>query len=435
MDNIFTYMNKIDKEKTAPLAYRMRPQNLNDYIGQSHILGNNKPLKKLIEADKFSSIILYGKSGTGKTSLAKIIANMTEANFIKINATTSSKSDLVKVISQSSDIASLYQKNTIVFIDEIHRFNKAQQDYLLPFVEDGTIRLIGATTENPYFEVNPALISRSVVFTLNNLSYDESYELILRAINFLEREDGINIKIEEDAKKMLIRYSAGDARSLLQYIEILISTKENDIIVKSDVEAFLNSATSGYSTDDHYDTISAFIKSIRGSDPDASLYYLARMLDAGEDIKFICRRLMILASEDVGNADPMALILATNASLAVERVGFYEGRIILSQITTYLACAPKSNSSYTAIERAMEIVKNNRYDIPNYLKDAHYKGAEDLDRGIGYKYPHNYTDGYIEQRYLPKEIENEKIYNPKKIGFENEIINNLKKIRGIKDEA
>ena len=436
--DLFEYMRNTTKEKESPLAARLRPVTLEDVVGQEHIIGKDKLLYRAIKADKLSSIIFYGPPGTGKTTLAKVIANTTSAEFKQINATIAGKKDMEEVINNAKDILAMYAKRTILFIDEIHRFNKSQQDYLLPFVEDGTIILIGATTENPYFEVNGALISRSVIFELKPLSRENIKELIKRAV--YDKDKGLgsfNAVIEEDALDFLAELSGGDARHALNAIELGVMTtdrSEDDIIhiTVEVVQECIQKRRISYDKtgDNHYDTISAFIKSMRGSDPDAAVYYLAKMLYAGEDISFIARRIMICASEDVGNADPMALVVAVNASLAVERIGMPEAQIILSNAVTYVACAPKSNAACEAIFAANEeIRKSGNLPIPSHLQDAHYKGAAKLDRGTGYKYAHDYPNHYVEQQYLPYELTGKKFYEPSWNGYEQKIREHMKKLK------
>ena len=362
--NIFDYMRSNDMEKEAPLAARMRPRTLDEVAGQEHIIGKDKLLYRAIKADKISSVIFYGPPGTGKTTLAKVIASTTSAEFTQINATVAGKKDMEEVVAKAKEIQGMYGKRTILFIDEIHRFNKAQQDYLLPFVEDGTVILIGATTENPYFEVNGALLSRSIIFELKPIPMEAVRELLKKAVYDTERGMGAyEAVIDEDALDFLADISGGDARHALNAIELgIMSTGRGDdgkIHITLDVaQECIQKRAARYdkSGDNHYDTISAFIKSMRGSDPDAAVYYLARMLYAGENVAFVARRIMICAAEDVGNADPQALVIATNASLAVERIGMPEAQIILAQAAAYVASAPKSNSSSEAVFRAMEEV-------------------------------------------------------------------------------
>ena len=437
--DLFDYMREQNMESESPLASRLRPTTLDEVVGQQHIVGKDKLLYRAIKADKLSSIIFYGPPGTGKTTLAKVIANTTSAEFKQINATSAGKKDMEEVVQQAKNNQGMYGKKTILFIDEIHRFNKGQQDYLLPFVEDGTIILIGATTENPYFEVNSALLSRSIIFELKKLDKEDIKVLLLRAVN--DREKGMGsfgAVIDEDALEFLADVCNGDARAALTAIELGILTTERGadgkIHITIDVasECIQKRVISYDKTgDNHYDTISAFIKSMRGSDPDAAVYYLARMLYAGEDIKFIARRIMICASEDVGNADPMALVVATSAAQAVERIGMPEAQIILSQAVTYVACAPKSNAAYEAINAAMSAVRNNvTPPVPTHLQDAHYKGAEKLGHGLGYKYAHAYPNHYVEQQYLPDALVGTKFYEPTEMGYEKKIREHFSRIKG-----
>ena len=427
--DLFEYVREKNLEKEAPLASRLRPTTLEEVVGQQHIIGKDKLLYRAIKADKLSSIIFYGPPGTGKTTLAKVIAHTTSADFKQINATVAGKKDMEDVIKKAQDLKGMYQKKTILFVDEIHRFNKGQQDYLLPFVEDCTIILIGATTENPYFEVNSALISRSSIFELKPLSKEDIKKLLERAVYDVEKGMGsYGAVIDEEALDFLADVAGGDARSALNAVELGILTTERStddkIHITIDVAAeciqkrVMNYDKTG---DNHYDTISAFIKSMRGSDPDAAVYYLAKMLYAGEDIKFIARRIMICAAEDVGNADPMALTVAVSASQAIERIGMPEAQIILSQAATYVATAPKSNSAVNAIFEAMDNVKKMKTTVPSYLQDAHYGGAANMGRGIGYKYAHDYPNHYVEQQYLPDEIKDERFYHPSDNGHEKDI--------------
>ena len=435
--DLFDYMREKKSEKESPLASRLRPTTLEEVVGQQHIIGKDKLLYRAIKADKLSSIIFYGPPGTGKTTLAKVIANTTSANFRQINATVAGKKDMEEVVQQAKSSLGMYGKKTILFVDEIHRFNKGQQDYLLPFVEDGTLILIGATTENPYFEVNGALISRSSVFELRPLEKEDIKTLLKRAVYDVEKGMGsYNAVIDEEALEFLADICGGDARNALNAVElgILTTVRSNDgkIHITLDVaEECIQKRVVRYDKtgDNHYDTISAFIKSVRGSDPDAAVYYLAKMLYAGEDVKFIARRLMISASEDVGNADPNALTVAVSAAQAVERIGMPEAQIILAQATTYLASAPKSNASYMSIAAAMDNVKNVKTTVPAHLQDAHYKGAAKLGHGIGYKYAHDYPDHYVEQQYLPTEIKDEVFYAPTEIGYEKQIKDHLERLR------
>ena len=435
--DLFDYMRSNTMEKEAPLASRLRPATLDEVVGQKHIIGKDKLLYRAIKADKLGSIIFYGPPGTGKTTLAKVIAGTTSARFKQLNATVAGKKDMEEVVQEAKDALGMYGQKTILFVDEIHRFNKSQQDYLLPFVEDGTLLLIGATTENPYFEVNGALISRSRIFELKPLAKEDVAELLRRAVYDKEKGMGsYKADISEEAVDFLADMAGGDARAALNAVELGILTTERSedglIHITLDVaQECIQKRAVRYDKggDNHYDTISAFIKSMRGSDPDAAVYYLARMLYAGEDIKFIARRIMICASEDVGNADPQALSVAVNAALAVERLGMPEARIVLSQAVTYVASAPKSNAACTAVQEAMEAVRNERtMPVPVHLQDKHYKGAAKLGHGAGYLYAHDYPKHYVEQQYLPDAYVNEKFYEPSDMGYEKEIKKHLEKI-------
>ena len=419
--DLFEYMRATSMEKESPLAARLRPTTLDEVVGQQHIIGKDKLLYRAIKADKLSSIIFYGPPGTGKTTLAKVIANTTSAEFTQLNATVAGKKDMEEVVKAAKDRLGMYGKNTILFIDEIHRFNKGQQDYLLPFVEDGTLILIGATTENPYFEVNSALISRSIIFELKPLSMEDVKTLIRRAVYDKEKGMGAyDAVIDEEALTFLADVAGGDARHALNAVELGIMTTERSedgkIHITLDVaQECIQKRAVRYDKngDNHYDTISAFIKSMRGSDPDAAVYYLARMLYAGESVTFIARRIMICAAEDVGMADPQALQVAVNASLAVERVGMPEAQIILSEAAMYVACAPKSNACVQAIGEAMsEVEQTGNLAIPTHLQDAHYKGAAKLSHGTGYKYAHDYPNHYVERQYLPYELNGKEFYQP-----------------------
>lgn len=428
--DLFDYMRDMDKEKESPLASRLRPQSLDEVVGQEHIAGKDKLLYRAIKADKLGSVIFYGPPGTGKTTLAKVIANTTSAVFTQINATSAGKKDMEEVIQKAKDNAGMYGRKTILFVDEIHRFNKGQQDYLLPFVEDGTIILIGATTENPYFEVNSALVSRSILFELKPLSDDNIKTLLLRAVNDCNKGMGTyKAEIDNDALDFLADVSGGDARLALNAVELAVLTtpRSDDGIIHITLgvaSECIQKRVVRYDKngDNHYDVVSAFIKSMRGSDPDAAIYYLARMLYAGEDVRFIARRIMICAAEDVSNADPQALVVAVSAAQAVERVGMPESQIILAQAVSYVASAPKSNSAVNAIGKAMEIVKNEKAGaVPPHLMDSHYKGAKKLGHGIGYKYAHNYPKHYVKQQYLPDNIEGMRFYIPSDNGYERNI--------------
>lgn len=436
--DLFEYMRQQNMKDESPLASRLRPTTLDEVVGQQHIVGKDKLLYRAIKADKLSSIIFYGPPGTGKTTLAKVIANTTSAEFMQINATSAGKKDMEEVVAAAKNNQGMYGKKTILFIDEIHRFNKGQQDYLLPFVEDGTIILIGATTENPYFEVNPALLSRSVIFELKKLSTEDIRTLLLRAVNDTEKGMGsYHAQMDDDALEFLADMANGDARAALTAIELGILTTDRsedgiihitlDVASECIQKRVINYDKTG---DNHYDTISAFIKSMRGSDPDAAVYYLARMLYAGEDVKFIARRIMILASEDIGNADPQALQVAVAAAQAVERLGMPEARIVLAQAVTYMASAPKSNSATNAIDKAMRVVQETKTPpVPVHLQDAHYKSAGKLGHGKGYKYAHDYKNHYVKQQYLPDGLIGEVFYEPSENGYEQQIRAYYKKIK------
>ena len=428
--NLFDYMRENTMEKEAPLASRLRPRTLDEVVGQQHIIGKDKLLYRAIKADKLGSLIFYGPPGTGKTTLAKVIANTTSAEFKQINATVAGKKDMEEIVAAAKDSRGMYGKRTILFVDEIHRFNKGQQDYLLPFVEDGTLILIGATTENPYFEVNSALISRSRIFELKLLETQDILELIQRAITDVERGMGTyDAVIEPDAARFLADAANGDARAALNAVElgVLTTDRSPDGKIHIDLAAAqecIQKRAVRYDKDgdSHYDTISAFIKSMRGSDPDAAVYYLARMIYAGEDIKFISRRIMICAAEDVGNADPQALTVAVSAAQAAERIGLPEAQIILSQAVTYVACAHKSNAACCAIQDAMEAVKTERaMPVPVHLQDRHYKGAGALGHGDGYLYAHDYPKHYVRQQYLPDGMEGRIFYRPSDNGYETQM--------------
>lgn len=428
--DLFDYMRENNMQKESPLASRLRPRTLDEVVGQQHIAGKDKLLYRAIQADKLGSVIFYGPPGTGKTTLAKVIANTTSAEFRQINATAAGKKDMEEVVKEAKDSMGMYGKKTILFVDEIHRFNKAQQDYLLPFVEDGTLTLIGATTENPYFEVNGALISRSRIFELKPLEKEDIKELIHRAVYDKERGMGsYDGEIDEDAEDFLADTANGDARAALNAVELGILTTKRGSGGKIRIDMAVaqeciqkRAVRYDKNGDNHYDTISAFIKSMRGSDPDAAVYYLARMLYAGEDIKFIARRIMICASEDVGNADPQALTVAVSAAQAAERIGLPEAQIILSQAVTYVATAPKSNAACNAVSKAMEAVKSRRtMPVPVHLQDKHYKGADKLGHGAGYQYAHDYPKHYVKQQYLPEGMEGEVFYEPSDNGYEKQI--------------
>ncbi len=442
--DLFDYMRQNTMEKEAPLASRLRPSTLEEVVGQQHIIGKDKLLYRAIKADKLGSLIFYGPPGTGKTTLAKVIANTTSAGFRQINATVAGKKDMEEIVAEAKNNLGMYGKKTILFVDEIHRFNKGQQDYLLPFVEDGTLILIGATTENPYFEVNSALLSRSRVFELKPLEKDDIKILIQRAV--YDREKGMGAydgEIDEEALEFLADVANGDARAALNAVELGIMTTDRS----EDGKIHINLAVAqeciqkravryDKDGDNHYDTISAFIKSMRGSDPDAAVYYLARMLYAGEDIKFIARRIMICAAEDVGNADPQALVVAVAAAQAAERIGLPEAQIILSQAVTYVASAPKSNAACMAVFEAMEAVKDKKtMPVPVHLQDSHYKGAAKLGHGHGYLYAHDYPNHYVKQQYLPDGMEEMSFYHPTENGYEKKIRDHMEFLKRSVEEG
>lgn len=415
-----------EQRKNAPLADRLRPQTLEDVVGQDAVLAPGKPLRRLIDADRVPSLILFGPPGTGKTTIAHVIAKKTRRAFRKLSAVTCGVKELREVVEEAKQ-ALLYERvQTILFIDEIHRFNKSQQDALLPHVEDGTLTLIGATTENPFFEVNKALLSRCQVIELTWLSTEALEKVLERALSDSKAGLGaFSVTLDADARQVLLASSGGDARVLLNSLEIaVLSTPpvQGEVhLTKADVAESMQKKRIQYDKGDeeHYNTISAFIKSVRGSDPDAAIYYLARMLAGGEDPLFIARRLVILASEDIGNAEPLGLVQAVSCYQGVSQIGMPEARILLAQTTTFLASSPKSNASYVAIDEALRLVHENPpADIPSYLKDAHYNGAEALGRGLTYRYPHNYPSGYVLQNYLPDEIMGKTFYHPVGRGVE-----------------
>ncbi|KRQ86883.1 Replication-associated recombination protein A [Caloramator mitchellensis] len=433
--DLFDYMNKQNKEKLEPLAERMRPETLDEFVGQEHLVRKGKMLYRAIITDNLTSVILYGPPGTGKTTLAKIIANTTKSEFMQINAVTSNLSEIKAAIETADKNQKMYNKKTILFIDEIHRFNKLQQDALLPFVEKGIVVLIGATTENPYFEVNKALLSRSLIFELKQIEPVDVYKVLKKALNSEKGYKNYTIEVTDDVLWFFANNSGGDVRRALNALEMAVMTSskvgEKIVITLEDASECMQKPPINYDKngDNHYDVISAFIKSMRGSDPDAAVYYLARMIESGEDPMFIARRIVICASEDVGNADPMALNVAVSAAKAVEFIGLPEARIILSQAAIYVACAPKSNASYFAIDDAIEDVrKNPNIEVPGYLRDTHYSGARKLQRGLGYKYPHNFENNFVYQEYLPEKIRGRKYYNPTNNGYEVKISERLKRL-------
>lgn len=424
-ENLFTDQGNIFK--TSPLSFRMRPQSLDDYAGQTHILGEGKLLTRAIEADRLSSIILYGPPGSGKTTLAHCISQKTQTHFERINAVSSNVEELRRILSAAQNRRATTQKRTILFIDEIHRFNKAQQDVLMPDIEDGSIVLIGATVLNPFFSLTGPLLSRSLIFELKALSTEDILRILQRAVADKEKGLGmLKIKADKAALEFLAEICDGDARRALNALEVgcLTTALDKDGVIRFDLKAAEQSIQKkqvNYDRDgdQHYDTISAFIKSMRGSDPDAALYWLAKMIYAGEDPRFIARRICICASEDVGNADPRALILANAALQVSELIGLPEARIPLAQAAVYIACAPKSNAAYLGIEKALSDVKEKKIqEVPIPLKDASYKGAKTLGRGKDYKYAHNFKDHYVEQEYMPLNV---KYYEPTDQGFEKEL--------------
>jgi putative ATPase len=431
---------KKDTPLDQPLAVRMRPVTLDEFAGQEHIVGKGQLLRRAIEADRLSSIILYGPPGIGKTSLAWCIANITKSYYVAVNATTSNVEELRKIIATAKYKKSSTNIKTILFIDEIHRFNKAQQDVLMPDIEEGNPVLIGATIHNPYFYLASALLSRSMVCELKSLSDSDVLKILSSALSDKVRGLG-NFKVKADKKALafLSRICEGDARRALNALEIgvLTTPKSKEGAVNFTLEAAAESIQKKpvlYDKDEdgHYDTASAFIKSMRGSDPDAAVYWLAKMLYAGEDPRFIARRICILASEDVGNADPLALVLANSAAQAVEFIGMPEARIILSQAVTYVASAPKSNAAYMAIEKATSDIEKGRVqEVPDHLKDTHYRGAEKLGHGQGYKYAHDYPEHYVKQKYTRRKV---KYYEPTDIGFEAKIKQRLEKLRAAPDK-
>lgn len=432
--------NSDDLGKYVPLAVRMRPRNFAEYVGQEKVLGKGKFLRRMIEEDKIPSMILYGPPGTGKTTLAKMIAQMTKSEFKRLNAVASGISDVRKIIDEADENRKLYYKRTIVFLDEIHRFNKAQQDVLLPYVEDGRIILIGATTENPYFEVNRALLSRVKVVQLQLLTDEQIIKIMQMALQDKVRGLGkMNLQCDENTLALIAQFAGGDARTALNVLEQAsdVATENHNIIDRNVLNSIIDERLQTYDKngDNHYDIVSAFIKSMRGSDPDAAIHYLARMLVAGENLNFIARRVAICAAEDVGNADPQALVVAMAAVQAVQFVGMPEARIPLAQAVTYVASAPKSNASYLAIDKAIAEVKTKDCgQVPIHLRDCHYKGAEKLGHGRGYKYAHDYPYHIVKQQYLPDKIASAKYYYPTTNGYEANISKYLKFCDKIKNE-
>lgn len=430
--DLFSLMDEKERGRKAPLAERMRPRSLEDVVGHRELLAPGASLYRLIQADRIPSLLFFGPPGSGKTSLAEVIAKTTKRHFNSLSAVSAGIKELREMIDQAKEAFTFDRKETILFIDEIHRFNKSQQDFLLPYVEDGTVTFIGATTENPYFEVNKALLSRVQILELRPLKKEDLNILLQRTLKDKERGLGREkILLEEDAKEALLSISSGDARVLLNSLEIAyLSTPSVDgtvVLTRDDIENSSQKKMYRYDKgeEEHYNTISAFIKSIRGTDPDAAIYYLARMLIGGEDPLFIARRLVILASEDIGNANPLALVVANACMQSVLKIGMPEARIILAQTTTFLATSPKSNSSYEAIDRAIAYIKEKgASDIPNHIKDASYQGAQALDRGTSYLYPHAYPKAYVDQAYLPDSVD-EIFYQAKDQGYEKKILDYL----------
>ncbi|MCL6452499.1 MAG: replication-associated recombination protein A [Alicyclobacillus sp.] len=419
--DLFELANQAAAEEAAPLAYRMRPQTLDEVVGQQDVVGPGTLLRRAIEADRLSSVIFFGPPGTGKTTLAHVIAHTTKARYATLNAVSSGVSDIREVVRAATDERNLYGRRTVLFIDEIHRFNKAQQDALLPYVESGLICLIGATTENPFFQVNAALVSRSHVFRLQPLSAEDLRRLVNRALRDETRGLGrMRPQVSEAAVEVLVRAAGGDARRLLNALELAVlsapvGSDGRVQVTEADVRASLQERGLAYDAqgDEHYDVISAFIKSVRGSDPDAAVLWLAKMLKAGEDPRFIARRLMISAAEDIGNANPLGLVLATSALQAVSHIGMPEARIILAQVTTYLATSPKSNAAYVAINEALaDIEAGMPLGVPPHLRGTGYAGAEQLGSGIGYLYPHDYPGHFVEQDYWPTGAQRRQYYQP-----------------------
>ena len=434
--DLFTMSMEDMLKKDAPLADRMRPENIDEFVGQDHILGEGKFLNRAIKADRINSMIFYGPPGTGKTTLAMIIANQTKMQFEKLSAVTAGVKDIREVVARAEESLKLRGKKTILFVDEIHRFNKSQQDALLPFVERGIIILIGATTENPYFEVNKALLSRAMVLLLHPLERKHLDQLLDRALRDKDKGMGDHrVILTDEARDYLLSIAQGDGRILLNSIEIgVLSTEPGGdgtrVVDLEGIKESIQVKTAKYDKggDEHYDTISAFIKSMRGSDPDATLYYLAKMINAGEDPIFIARRIIIAASEDVGNADPQALQIATAALQAVHAIGMPEGRIILSQAALYVATAPKSNRAYVGIDKALSDIRNKEIGaVPLHLKDSHYGGAKALGHGKTYLYPHDYPGGHVDQTYLPEGMEDRVYYEPTEHGYEKKIKDGMKK--------
>lgn len=421
MDSLFAQTQK------KPLADRMRPTSLGDFVGQETAVGEQSPLRRMIEKDQVQSVLFYGPPGTGKTTLAQVIAHMTGDEFVAINAVSSGVPELRKLIAKAQELQLGGLGRTIVFIDEIHRFNKAQQDVLLPYVENGTIILIGATTENPFFEINSPLLSRMKVIRLEHLQADSIKRILERALTDKEKGYGLDgLTITGEALDALADFAGGDARvalNLLEQAEFMLPEGSKEITMEV-LRSVVGNALQRYDKkgDYHYDIVSAFIKSMRGSDADAALHYLARMLEGGEDVRFIARRIVICAAEDVGNADPQALVVANAAAQAAHFVGLPEAQIPLAQAVCYIANAPKSNSCYMGIANARQDVRTINTRVPKHLRDSHYPGAKQLGHGLDYKYPHDYPGGWVKQQYLPEELAGHKYYIPKDIGEESKLL-------------
>ena len=421
--DLFAVAEQNDSKKYEPLAQRMRPRNFDEFIGQEEAVGTGKYLRKMIEKDQLPSMILYGPPGTGKTTLAQMVASLTNSNFKKLNAVSAGIGDIRKIVDEAAEARRFYQKRTIVFIDEIHRFNKSQQDVLLPYVEDGRLILIGATTENPFFEVNHALLSRVRIVRLNSLSDKDLMRMLKQAMEDKERGLGSrNLTITQESVEAIAQLSGGDGRMALNLLEQAAAMIDDGSEINIELlHTILGERIQTYDKkgDNHYDTVSAFIKSMRGSDPDAAIHYLARMLAAGEDLNFIARRVAICAAEDVGNADPFALVVAMAAVQAVQFVGMPEARIPLAEAVTYVASAPKSNAAYMAIDAALADVRHrNCGPVPEHLRDAHYKGAAKLGHGINYKYAHDFPYHFVKQQYLPNNLKGTTYYHPTANGRE-----------------
>lgn len=418
MENLFGNLFETEKRQTKPLADRMRPERLSDFVGQESAVGAGSPLRRMIERDVLQSVLFYGPPGTGKTTLAKVIAHVTGEKFEAINAVSSGVPELRKLIAKAQEDRRSGRGRTIVFIDEIHRFNKAQQDVLLPYVENGTIVLIGATTENPFFEINSPLLSRMKVVRLEKLQAPQIKQILERAIADPERGFGNSFKAEPEALRIIADFAAGDARSalnILEQAEFMLPEEGERVLTVATLRSVIGTALQRYDKkgDQHYDIISAFIKSMRGGDADAALHYLARMIEGGEDVRFVARRVVICAAEDVGLADPQALVVANAAAQAADFVGWPEAQIPLAEAVCYIANAPKSNTAYMGIAKARADVRSrNCGSVPKHLRDAHYPGAAKLGHGIDYKYPHNFPGGWVEQQYLPDELVGTRYYIP-----------------------